>query len=192
MSAAHPFEAVRALHVEYEALRTQPIGSLSLDERRGLEYYLADVGDAEPGIAQSIRNWIEFAHGLDDFVCRHGRMPIPAARSPRPHTQEQCLVDRLSYQRRPAVRAAHCRYQELRLEGVPGFRWSPQRDRWTERLHQYQDFWATHDRAPHRRADDHLEASLGRWAAEQRAAHRSRGLQPERLRALRGATFRVL
>jgi hypothetical protein len=187
---SHPFAEVRALQSEYEELNTRPWSELSVDQRRGLDYYLADVGGPAPN--RTIAAWTQFVHRLDWFVQQEGRMPVPSSRSPRPRNMEQSLVDRLSYQRRTAVRATHCTYQTRRLEGVPGFVWRPQHDRWMEQFVAYQRFWEENGRPPQRRSIDRSEASLGRWAAEQRAAYRSGELRPYRERLLRGATVRIL
>jgi hypothetical protein len=187
---SQPFVKVQALQSEYEELHTRAWSDLSVDQRRGLDYYLADIGGPAPSL--TIAGWTQFVHGLDSFVQKEGRMPVPSSRSPRPRDIEQRLIDRLNYQRRAAIRATHCSYQIRRLEGIPGFVWRPQHDRWMAQFAAYQEFWEENGRPPQRRSFDRSEASLGRWAAEQRAAYRSGELRPYRLRLLRGATVRIL
>ena len=191
MAQPHRFPAVARLQIEYDGLANQPARSLSVDERRGLEYFLADTV-RQSSSSERINRWVGFVHELDLFVEHHGRMPVPASRSPRPQDREQILIDRLSYQRRPAVRATHCSYQIRRLEGVPGFRWSPQHDRWMDRFLAHQAFWEENHRAPERRSPVRDEAALGRWAAEQRALYRATRLRPDRFNILRRAHYRVV
>lgn len=179
------------LHQHYAEIASQPVTLLSADQRRGVEFYLADVGVIEEPVTAT-RNWITLIHDLDHFVSATGRLPLSDSRRPRTRTKEQALVDRLAYQRRPEVRAGHCSYQTLRLESLPGFRWAPHEDRWTEQLMLHQSFWAQTGRAPRRDAPDPIERAIARWATQQRAARRNGTLNPDRARRLRDATFRVL
>lgn len=182
---------VTELHQHYAEIAIRPVTLLSTDQRRGVEFYLADIGATEePGTAT--RNWITLVHDLDRFISVTGRLPRSDSRRPRTRTKEQALVDRLAYQRRPEVRAAHCSYQTLRLESLPGFRWKPQEDRWAEQLMLHQSFWAQTGRAPRRDAPDPTERAIARWATQQRAARRNGTLTPDRARRLRDATYRVL
>ncbi|PYY33769.1 hypothetical protein DEJ16_03630 [Curtobacterium sp. MCJR17_055] len=182
---------VTELHQHYAEVANQPSALLSVDQRRGVEFYLADIGETEQP-ATVIRNWIAFVHDLDRFVSAIGRLPRSDSRRPRARTEEQALVDRLAYQRRPEVRAAHCSYQTLRLESFPSFRWEPQEERWAEQLMLHQSFWAETGRAPRRDAPDPKERAIARWATHQRAAQRNGTLTPDRARRLRHATYRIL
>lgn len=182
---------VTELHQHYEGVASQPSALLSVDQRRGVEFYLADIGHAELP-ATTTRNWINFVHDLDHFVSIAGRLPRSDSRRPRARTKEQALVDRLAYQRRPEVRAAHCSYQTLRLESLPDFRWEPQVERWAEQLMLHQSFWAQTGRAPRRDAPDPNERAIARWATQQRAARRNGTLTSDRARQLRDVTYRVL
>lgn len=60
--------------------------------------------------------------------------------------------------------------QQLALERIVGWSWSPREDAWDDRLAEVADFFATHGRAPRVRAKDGEEASLGLWLARQRRA----------------------
>lgn len=182
---------VTELHQHYAEIASRPVTLLSTDQRRGVEFYLADVRENEEPDT-TIRNWITLVHDLDRFVSATGRLPRSDSRRPRTRTKEQALVDRLAYQRRPEVRAGHCSYQTLRLESLPGFRWEPQEDRWAEQLMLHQSFWAQAGRPPRRDAPDPMERAIARWATQQRAARRNGTLTPDRARRLRDATYRVL
>jgi hypothetical protein len=182
---------VSELHELYAEVADRPIPLLSVDQRRGVEFYLADIGE-NASFATTVRNWINFVHDLDHFVSDTGRLPRSDSRRPRARTKEQALVDRLAYQRRPEVRAGHCGYQTLRLAAFPGFRWDPHEDRWVEQLMRHQSFWAQTGRAPRRDAPDPTERAIARWATQQRAARRNGTLTTDRARQLRDATYRVL
>lgn len=184
-------EYVADVHATYRAIANRPAALLSVDDRRSVEFYLADIG-ADPDVPFVVANWTEFIHALDGFVTRFGRLPRADSTRPRPTTDEQILVDRLAYQRRAAVRAAHCSYQTRRLEAVPGFRWLPQQQRWEDQFSRHQQFWANNGRPPRRNAADPEERSLGRWAAHQRGALRDGTLPEDRVQQLRAAGFRVL
>ena len=182
---------VAELHAQYADITNQPSRLLTVDQRRGVEFYLADIGQPErPSIATA--NWVNFVHDLDDFISDVGRLPRADSGRPRTTTQEQALVDRLAYQRRPEVRAAHCSYQTHRLESLPGFRWEPQEERWAEQLMLHQSFWGQTGRAPRRNAPDPAERALARWATQQRVAHRNGSLTPPRARRLCEAKYRIL
>jgi hypothetical protein len=191
ISAYQTPDYVKALHAIYAELADRPANLLSVDERRGLDYYFADIGQTTD-VSATVANWTEFVHQLDEFVLSMGRMPRSDSTRPRPRTAEQELVDRLGYQRRLSVRAAHCTYQTDRLELVPGFRWDPHQQRWEEQFEEHQRFWTQHRRAPRRDAPDPRERALGRWVAHQRATRRDGSLPAHRARRLRDARYRVL
>lgn len=179
------------LHEQYEALSRRSSRELTADESRGIDYYLADRGLRQV-TDSAVRRWVTFVHDLEAFVADEGRMPRPSGDRPRPRSVEQSLVDRVAYQRRPAVIAAMTDYQRRRLECVPGFEWAPRRDRWMQHLADHEAFWATNGRPPQRRATDPVEAALGRWSAQQRAMSRAGKLTPRRAKLLEAARYRVL
>ncbi|TSD11618.1 helicase associated domain-containing protein [Curtobacterium sp. KBS0715] len=183
--------ALEQLHARWSEIAALPAAELTSDQRRSVDFYLADVqqGDsAEP----HVRRWTTMIHELDGFTTSHGRLPLASAERPRPRTAEQRLVDQLAYQRRPSTRAAMVEYQRARLEALPRFEWEPQNERWDAWLQQHQAFWEREQRAPRRRATDPAEASIARWVAHQRASDRVGTLPPDRRRRLLAAKFRVL
>ncbi|MDN3477974.1 helicase associated domain-containing protein [Curtobacterium sp. APC 4022] len=183
--------ALEQLHAQWSEIAALPAAELTSDQRRGVNFYLADIqqGDsAEP----HVRRWITMIHELDGFITSHGRLPLASAERPRPRTSEQRLVDQLAYQRRPSTRAAMVEYQCARLEALPRFEWEPQNERWAAWLEQHQAFWEREQRPPRRRATDHAEASIARWVAHQRASQRRGTLPADRSRRLLAVKFRVL
>jgi len=186
-----PSAALAVLWSEYEALSDQPSRLLSLEQRRGVECYLADV-DPDVACRPFVRRWIARVHELDSFVHESGRMPLADRRRPRPATTEQSLVDAVAYFRQVQAAGGYCDFQTRRLEAVPGFAWSPRDARWATMLAAHQQFWAEHGFAPRRRSSDPAEVAIGRWVAQQRALHSRGQLQPARAARLRHAAFRVL
>lgn len=168
-----------------------PANQLTPDQRRSLDYYLADVGE-DPIPTASVQRWVTTVHDLDAFTEATGRLPSASAARPRPRTEEQRLVDRLAYQRRPSTRAGMTEYQRARLEILPGFTWDPRDAVWKSWLDAHQLFWETEQRPPRRRSSDPIEASIARWVAHQRAVARAGGLPASRLRELRQVRYRIL
>lgn len=186
-----PTTALAALHAEYSDHATQSALTLTLDQRRGVAFYLADTDDAVE-VESFVRRWTDRVHDLDDFVDKHGRMPRADSTRPRPATAEQTLVDTLTYFRQVGAAGGYCSYQVRRLETVPGFAWNPRDAQWSSMLAAHQQFWVDHQRPPRRRATDPAEVTIGRWVAQQRAQHARGRLLPEREQQLRAARFRVL
>ncbi|MGW8430565.1 helicase associated domain-containing protein [Curtobacterium citreum] len=186
-----PTAALAALWSEYAALSDQPSRLLSLEQRRGVEYYLADI-DPEAASRPFVRRWVARVHELESFAIASGRMPLADRRRPRPATAEQSLVDAVAYFRQVQAAGGYCDYQTRRLEAVPGFSWSPRDAHWATMLAAHQQFWAEHGFAPRRRSSDPAEVAIGRWVAQQRALHSRGQLPPARAARLRQAAFRVL
>lgn len=186
-----PTTALAALHAEYSDHATQSALTLTLDQRRGVAFYLADTDDAVE-VESFVRRWTDRVHDLDDFVDKHGGMPRADSTRPRPATAEQTLVDTLTYFRQVGAAGGYCSYQVRRLEAVPGFAWNPRDAQWSSMLAAHQQFWVNHQRPPRRRATDPAEVTIGRWVAQQRAQHARGRLLPEREQQLRAARFRVL
>ncbi|WP_144763992.1 helicase associated domain-containing protein [Curtobacterium sp. 9128] len=183
--------ALEQLHARWRAFAALPAAKLTTDQRRSVDFYLADIQRGDSAESH-VRRWITMAHELDEFTRSHGRLPLASALRPRPRTPEQQLVDQLAYQRRPSARAAMVEYQRARLEALPDFRWEPQNDRWDAWLEQHQAFWNREQRPPRRRASNPQEASIARWVAHQRASDRAGTLPAERRARLLSAQFRVL
>ncbi|MBF4628364.1 hypothetical protein [Curtobacterium flaccumfaciens] len=179
------------LHERWATIANTPASQLTRDERRSLDFYLADVG-GDPMPTVTVERWVTMVHDVDDFVAQTGRMPFASAIRPRPKTEEQRLVDRLAYQRRPSTRAGMTEYQRVRLETLPGFLWDPRDATWQSWLEAHQLFWADEERPPRRRSSDPVEASIARWVAHQRALAKTGTLPASRERALRRAKYRVL
>lgn len=186
-----PNQALTTLWTEYADHAARPTMNLTLDERRGVAFYLADRDD-RVDVEPFVRRWIRRVHELDAFVAEYGRLPRADSTRPRPATAEQALVDAVTYFRQSGAAAAYCSYQRRRLEAVPGFAWNPRDARWHLMLEAHQRFWAEHSRAPRRRSSDPTEVEIGRWVAHQRAQLRSGTLPPDREQRLRAARFRVL
>jgi len=186
-----PSAALVALWSEYVALSDQPTRLLSLEQRRGVEYYLADI-DPDAASRPFVRRWIGRVHELESFVQVSGRLPVADRRRPRPATAEQSLVDAVAYFRQVHAAGGYTDYQVRRLEAVPGFAWSPRDARWATMLAAHQQFWVEHGFAPRRRSSDAAEVAIGRWVAQQRALYSRGQLQPARTARLRQAVFRVL
>ncbi len=186
-----PNPALTALWSDFADHAARPAGALTLDERRGVAFYLADRDD-DVDVEPFVRRWIRNVHDVDAFVEQHGRLPRADSARPRPVTTEQALVDVLAYFREVGNADGYCTYQRRRLEALPGFVWRPRDTRWEAMLERHQAFWADNGRSPQRRASDADEVTIGRWVAHQRARHRRGTLPPERERRLRAARFRVL
>ncbi|WJY00407.1 helicase associated domain-containing protein [Curtobacterium sp. 458] len=186
-----PNSALTALWNDYAEYAARPTGVLTLDERRGVAFYLADRDDAAD-VEPFVRRWIRNVHDVDTFRQQHGRLPRADPARPRPATDEQALVDVLAYFREVGNADGYCTYQRRRLEAIPGFAWRPRDARWEEMLQRHQQFWADNGRAPQRRALDGDEVSIGRWVAHQRARHRRGALPGDREQQLRRARYRIL
>lgn len=179
------------LHERWATIANTLASQLTRDERRSLDFYLADVG-ADPMPTPVVERWVTMVHELEDFAAQNGRMPFASALRPRPKTEEQRLVDRLAYQRRPSTRAGMAECQRVRLETLPGFLWDPRDAAWQSWLEAHQLFWEEEERPPRRRSSDPGEASIARWVAHQRALAKTGTLPTLRERALRRAKYRVL
>lgn len=182
--------ALEQLHARWRAFAALPAALLTTDQRRSVDFYLADIKRGDSADPYVLR-WITMTHELDEFIRSHRRLPLASAARPRPRTPEQQLVDQLAYQRRPSTRAAMVEYQGARLEALPGFQWEPHNDRWDAWLEQHQAFWSREQRPPRRRAVDAQEASIARWVAHQRAMERAGTLPADRRARLLSARFRV-
>jgi hypothetical protein len=68
------------------------------------------------------------------------------------------------------------------LESLPGWTWTPQEDRWTERAEELRLFIEGHSRPPRIRAMHVGERSLAHWHSRQRRAHAEGGLSLDRER----------
>ncbi|WP_413602770.1 Helicase associated domain protein [Curtobacterium sp. Curtsp57] len=186
-----PTSALVDLWSEYETLSDLPTRQLTLDQRRSVDFFLADT-DPTATVEPFVRRWIDRVHALDVFVEQHRRMPRADPRRPRPATEEQALVDAVAYFRQSHAAGTYVEYQTRRLEAVPGFAWSPRDAMWALRFAQHQAFWATRGFAPRRRAADPDEVTVGRWVAHQRALNARGALRPDRAARLRAARYRVL
>jgi hypothetical protein len=186
-----PTPALVLLRSEYEALSALPTRQLTLDQRRSIAYFFADI-DETAAVEPFVRRWILRVHGLDAFVAQHARMPRADSRRPRPATDEQALVDTVAYFRQAHALGGYLDYQKRRLEAVPGFAWSPRDSTWSARFAEHQEFWEAHGFAPRRRSSDPAEVTIGRWVAHQRALESRGQLRADRAARLRAARYRVL
>ena len=93
-----PSSDLARLHTRWALIAEQPASTLTADQRRSVEYFLADTGQ-EPHPSREIAKWAAVVHELDAFVAAAGRMPAADHRRPRPRTPEQRLVDQVAYLR---------------------------------------------------------------------------------------------
>jgi hypothetical protein len=186
-----PNPNLQALWDTYRELAAHPAVDLTHDERAGVVYFLADSGqDDEPD--GYVARWIDRIRAVESFRAADGRLPRADSHRPRADTEEQSLVDVLSYFRQVGIAGGYCTYQRQRLETIPGFSWRPRADAWHDTLTAHQQFWAEEGRAPRRRSPESDEVRLGRWVAQQRTLYREGRLEPARETALRSARYRVL
>jgi len=75
--------------------------------------------------------------------------------------------------------------QQLLLEQLPRWTWSPQQDAWDRRLTLLAEFIDAHDRLPRARAAEPEERALGLWLYRQRRQDRVNNLKHERVVRLR-------
>jgi hypothetical protein len=186
-----PTSALLDLWSEYDTLSSLPARQLTLDQRRSVDFFLADT-EVTAVVEPFVRRWIDRVHALDVFVEQQGRMPRADPRRPRPATEEQALVDAVAYFRQSHAAGGYVDFQTRRLEAVPGFAWSPRDTTWALRFAEHQAFWATNGFAPRRRAADPFEVTIGRWVAHQRALNTRGALRADRAARLRAARYRVL
>ncbi|MCY7286945.1 MAG: helicase associated domain-containing protein [Cryobacterium sp.] len=185
----HRTGAANRLIAEYSTLAAQKPSAPGSDDERSLRYFAVEdalrSGRAVDERNRLITDWVDSLLKFEVFAHREGRLPRENNRLARDEISEteRTLTGWSRYQRRPAARAAHCRYQALRLESIPGFRWDPLEQQWRDMCDAYFRFVALHGAPALRRPEPH-ERSLAGWAARQRRAHALGNLSPARVAEL--------
>jgi NAD(P)H-dependent FMN reductase len=62
--------ALEKLHSRWEEIAARPEAELSTDQRRSLDFYLADV-QRDESTEPHVRRWITMIHELDGFIRSH-------------------------------------------------------------------------------------------------------------------------
>ena len=132
------------------------------------------------------KKWVVKLHRYEDFWRSEGRSPRENTRdlSTLPGTERR-LAQWARYQRR--FEENLCRYQEIRLDISPAFRWDPHEEAWQARLDACSDHRDTTGRLPYLNSSDPVEFSHARWLGRQ-LRQLQRGTQPS-TRAVRLAAF---
>jgi hypothetical protein len=182
---------VHAVNADYHRLAARDAELLTEDEARSILYFRTDQSLAagrtpSNGVPSRVFRWVTSVRAVDEFIATHGRLPRENNRLPRAEvtSEERVLVEWLRYQRRPRTRETHCSYQRRRLEALPGFRWDPIADSWSDTFRTYEAFLTQNHRAPAVRSADPFERSLAAWAAKQRFLRRRGRLDLTRESAL--------
>lgn len=193
-----PVSPLDELLAEYAKRADSPPRWPRVDDRASLIYYreelaaIAALSD-RAGSRSRVAVWIRTVRSLEEFVSREGRLPRENNRLPREQisTEEKQLAEWVRYQRRPATRADHCRYQSRRLESIPGFSWGPRDDQWNTQFTAFAQFVAGYHHAPRYRSEDLAERASAAWAAKQRHLLRLGKLPKDRAEKLASLSFRV-
>jgi len=130
--------------------------------------------------------WVVKLHRYEDFWRVEGRSPRENTRSlstlPIP---ERRLGQWGRYQRR--VEENLSRYQEIRLDVSPAFRWDPHEEAWQARIDSCIQHREATGRLPYLNSTDPVEFAHARWLARQ-LRQLQRGTQPP-TRAVRLTAF---
>jgi hypothetical protein len=137
-----------------------------------LAYWTVD-NDTSNGVEISARSssrlankWVTKLHSYEDFWRTEGRSPRENTRDlatlPAP---ERRLGQWGRYQRR--FEENLCRYQEIRLDVSPAFRWDPHEEGWQARLDACLSHRNTTGRLPYLNSSDPIEFAHARWLGRQ-------------------------
>ena len=155
-------------------------------------YWTVD-NDTSNGVEVSARTssrrankWVHKLHSYEDFWRAVGRSPRENTRnlSTLP-SGERRLGQWGRYQRR--FEDNLCRYQEIRLDVSPAFRWDPHEEAWQARIDACIKHRQTTGRLPYLNSSDAIEFGHARWLARQ-IRQLQYGTQPP-TRAVRLETF---
>ena len=147
-----------------------------------LAYWTAD-NDTSNGVEINARSssgwakkWVVKLHRYEDFWRSEGRSPRENTRdlSTLPGAERR-LGQWGRYQRR--FEENLCRYQEIRLDISPAFRWDPLEEAWQARLDACSKHRDTTGRLPYLNSSDPVEFALARWLGRQ-LRQLQRGTQP--------------
>ena len=137
-----------------------------------LAYWTVDNG-ASNGIeinarssSRRARKWVKKLHSYEEFWRVEGWSPRENTRdlSTLP-SAERRLGQWGRYQRR--FEENLCRYQEIRLDVSPAFRWDPHEEAWQARLDACIRHRQITGRLPYLKSNDPVEFALARWLGRQ-------------------------
>lgn len=190
--------ALEALHHDYELLLQKNPLLLTVDQRRSLPYFVAEVALRELASdtmaagehpAWPIR-WAFNLWELERFIARENRMPRQDNRRPeRISAAEHRLAEWVRTQRAGTKEGKLSDYQARRLACVPAYSARPRDDKWREHLIGYQNFTTATGMAPRVRSIDEAERRLAKWADKQRYFRRTGRLSQDRVNALSRLSF---
>ena len=183
-----PLDQLRA---DFTALTRRSPNSMSIDQRRSVAFYLAEVAlvartEVPPLTPFRTLQWLRALADLEAFLAREGKWPRENNRLERNTISEgeRRLAVWVRTQRAAADQGRRCAYQLRRLECVPGFQQHPLDERWDQNVVAFQRFIADNGRAPSIRSDDATERRLAAFAAKQRLAYRRETLVQTRISSL--------
>jgi len=126
--------------------------------------------------------WARELLAFENFVTEHGRTPRESAYAGTISRLERRLAGWARYQRRFPGRLS--RFQFLRLEVSPSFRWDPQEAMWFDTLAECNQFLGATARLPRLHQANPTEKRLARWLSRQLRYRRSGTLSQTRAAAI--------
>ena len=126
--------------------------------------------------------WARELLAFENFVTEHGRTPRESAYAGTIPRFERRLAGWARYQRRFPGRLS--RFQFLRLEVSPAFRWDPQEATWFDTLVECNQFLVGAGSLPRLHQANPTEKRLARWLNRQLRYQRSGTLPPTRAAAI--------
>ncbi|GAB3141814.1 helicase associated domain-containing protein [Marisediminicola antarctica] len=129
--------------------------------------------------------WVSSLHRYEAFWRADGRSPRENTRNLTTlPTSERRLGQWGRYQRR--FEENLCRYQEIRLDVSPAFKWDPHEEGWRARFDACTNHRSSTGRVPYLNSNDPIEFALARWLGRQ-----MRQLQRGTLMATRAARLKA-
>ena len=140
--------------------------------------------DLRPAVRH--RTWVEKLHGYEKFADRESRNPRENTRDRASLLpMERRMGEWARYQRQR--RSNLCRFQVLRLDASPAFRWHPHEDAWNAQCDAFIRHVQRHGQPPFLNAADQNEFTLARWLHRQLQKLKDGTLSDQRNRRLNDA-----
>ncbi|WP_104170010.1 hypothetical protein [Cryobacterium sp. M23] len=132
---------------------------------------------SRPTTAKRPANWVSALYGYEDYWRENGRTPRERTRNlATPPAEERRRGEWARYQRRFEDKL--CRYQLLRLDVSPAFKWDPHDQAWQENFDACVQHVDLTGKLPYLNGADKVEFALARWLGRQ-LRQLQMGTQPE-------------
>lgn len=178
------------LFMRYATLEQQPRVNLSIDDRRGMLFYSAELAltagaEMPQDLPHRVIEWTTKRARLENFFLRFGRGPTRiASPSGSAAEEESKLAEWQHTQRQSRLAGRLCWYQLARLECIQGFFWDSLEERWRRMFNDYREFVIERGAAPSDASPNHRERALADWATRQRRHYWTGRMSEERTKEL--------